>query len=173
MTDYELLIIEGSDCAGKTSLIKTLSLLLNFKIIKGSSFEHSQCTNLELFEKFKEMTKEKMVVFDRFIYSNEVYAQLYEDFAILTDEQRREIENEIKEKALVIYLEADIETLTSRMNNRGDDYVTTDRLQGIKDKYEDSLANIGDVKVIRIDTSDLTHEDVVELVWSELHNDNT
>lgn len=168
--NYELVILEGSDCVGKTSLIESLSSLLNFKVIKGSSFEHAQCTNSELFEKFKEMTKEKMVVFDRFIYSNEVYAQLYDDFAILTNEQRREIEDEIKDKSLVIYLEADIDTLTSRMNSRGDDYVTVDRLQGIKDKYEESLANINGLEIIRIDTTLLTKEDVVNKVVSTINS---
>lgn len=163
---YEALILEAADCSGKTTLAESLSRALNFKVMKGSSFEDAQCTNEELFEKFKEKMKEKMVVFDRFIYSNEVYAQLYDDFAILTDEQRREIESEIKDKALIIYLEADIDTLTSRMNSRGDDYVTVDRLHSIKTKYEESLKNIDGVKVIRIDTSSITKEDVHNLVMS-------
>lgn len=158
---YDYLVLEGSDCTGKSSLIESLSSKLGFKVIRGSSFEHSQCTNDELFQKFKDMTKEKMVVFDRFIYSNEVYAQLYDDFAILSDEQRRMIESEISNRAIVIYLEADIDTLTNRMNNRGDDYVTADRLVSIKEKYEESLNKCG-LDFIRIDTSNLNKEQVLE-----------
>jgi len=113
------------------------------------------------------MTKERMVVFDRFIYSNEVYAQLYDDFAILTDEQRREIENDISSRALLVYLEADIDVLTSRMNSRGDDYVTVDRLQIIKDKYEESLNKIT-LDHIRINTSSLTKQQILNKVLSEV-----
>lgn len=166
--DYDIIVIEGSDCTGKTTLIEQLSSQLNFKIIKGSSFEHSQCTNAELFEKFKDMTKERMVVFDRFIYSNEVYAQLYDDFAILNDEQRREIELVVSDRAVVIYLEADIQTLTNRIDVRGDDYVTVDKFQSIKDKYEESLSKIQHVKFIRIDTSNLSKEEVLNKVLSEV-----
>lgn len=165
--NYDLILVEGVDCAGKTSLINLLSNALSFHVVKGSSFEHSQCDNTELFSKFKEMTKERMVVFDRFIYSNEVYAQLYDDFAILTDEQRREIENDISSRALLVYLEADIDVLTSRMNSRGDDYVTVDRLQIIKDKYEESLNKIT-LDHIRINTSSLTKQQILNKVLSEV-----
>ena len=161
--NYDILILEGADCAGKTSLINLLSSTLDFQVIKGSSFEHSQCNNTELFSKFKEMTKERMVVFDRFIYSNEVYAQLYDDFAILSDGQRREIETDISSRALLIYLEADIDILTSRMDKRGDDYVTVDRLQSIKDKYEESLSK-NTLDYVRIDTSRLTKKEILNKV---------
>lgn len=165
--NYDVILVEGSDCSGKTSLIELLSKELGFKVVRGSSFELSQCTNEELYEKFKEMTKEENVIFDRFIYSNEVYAQLFDDFAILTNEQRFEIEDSINSRAMLVYLEADMNTLTTRMDKRGDDYVTVDRLQGIKDKYEESLSK-STLDYIRIDTSNITPEQVLDMVMREV-----
>lgn len=155
-------IVVGTDCSGKTSLVGMLSDITEFKIVKGSSFSHSQCTQDELFEKFLEFTKMDNVVFDRFTFCNEVYAPMYDDFAMLSDEQRRFIERELKGEAIVIYLYADDEVLEQRFNYRGDDYVTLDKLKYAKGKYEESLNKIKDLEVVKFDTGKMTTKEIVE-----------
>lgn len=165
--DIEIIIVEGSDCAGKTSLIESLSEHYGFDIVKGSSFEHSQCTQSELLNKFLDMTNKKRIILDRFIYSNEVYASLYDDYAILSDEERRYIETIIKDKSVLIYLKADTPTLVNRMNVRGDEYVTVDKLQSIKDKYEESMNKVADsfnMYLIEVDTTNLSKEETTTTV---------
>lgn len=162
-----ILIVEGSDCSGKTTLINQLSKLLNFQVTKGSSFELSQCTNEQLFEKFSEMTKLNETIFDRFIYSNLCYAPLYKDFAIITDEQRQEIESKIQDRAIVIYLEAELETLTQRLQLRGDDYVTVDRLSSIKEKYEEVMSETG-LTTLRFNTTYQSTDEIVTAILYEL-----
>jgi len=157
-------IVVGTDCSGKTSLVDMLADITEFKIIKGSSFQHSQCTQDELFEKFIEFTKMDKVVFDRFHICNEVYAPMYDDFAILTDEQRRVIERLMKDKATVIYLYADDEVLEQRFNSRGDDYVTLDKLKYAKRKYEEALHNVEHLEVVKFDTGKMTIKEIVEQI---------
>ncbi len=157
-------IVVGTDCSGKTSLVDMLSDITEFKVVKGSSFSHSQCTQDELFEKFLEFTKMDNVVFDRFTYCNEVYAEMYDDFAMLSDEQRRFIEQEMKNKATIIYLYADDEVLENRFNSRGDDYVSLDKLKYAKGKYEKALHKVEHLEVVKFDTGKMTTKEIVEQI---------
>lgn len=155
-------IVVGTDCSGKTSLVEMLSDITEFKVVKGSSFQHSNCTQDELFNKFLEFTKMDNVIFDRYTYCNEVYAPMYDDFAMLSDEQRRFIEREMKDKATIIYLYADDEVLEQRFNNRGDDYVPLDKIKYAKGKYEESLSKVKDLEVVKFDTGKMTTKQIVE-----------
>ncbi|MGE7840615.1 hypothetical protein ACQKNX_07480 [Lysinibacillus sp. NPDC093712] len=155
-------IVVGTDCSGKTSLINMLADITEFKVMKGSSFSHSQCTQNELFEKFLEFTKMENVIFDRFTYCNEVYAPMYDDFAMLSDGQRRLIEKEMKNNATIIYLYADDEVLEQRFNCRGDDYVSLEKLKYAKYKYEEALHKVEHLEVVKFDTGKLTTMEIVE-----------
>lgn len=139
-----------------------LSDITEFKVMKGSSFSHSQCTQDELFEKFLEFTMMDNIIFDRFTFCNEVYAEMYDDFTMLSDEQRRFIEQELKGEAIIIYLYADDEVLEHRFNTRGDDYVTLDKLKYAKGKYEESLSKVKDLEVVIFDTGKMTTKEIVE-----------
>lgn len=157
-------IVVGTDCSGKTSLVDMLSDITEFKVVKGSSFQDSQCTQNELFDKFLEFTKLDNVIFDRFTFCNEVYAEMYDDFAMLSDKQRRFIEQEMKDKATIIYLYADDEVLEQRFNIRGDDYVPLDKIKYAKGKYEESLSKVKDLEVIKFDTGKMTTKEIVEQI---------
>lgn len=155
-------IVVGTDCSGKTSLVEMLSDITEFKIVKGSSFEHSKTTQEVLFNKFLEFAKMDSVIFDRFTYCNEVYAPMYDDFAMLSDDQRRYIESEMKDKAIVIYLYADDEVLEQRYNSRGDDYVSLEKLKYAKSKYEEAIHKIEHLEVVKFNTGKMTTKQIVE-----------
>lgn len=157
-------IVVGTDCSGKTSLVDMLSDITEFKVIKGSSFEQSQCSQDELFKKFLEFTKMDNVIFDRFTFCNEVYSQMYDDFAMLSDEQRRFIEQEMKDRATIVYLYADDEVLENRFNSRGDDYVSLDKLKYAKGKYEEALHKVEHLEVVKFDTGKMTTKEIVEQI---------
>ncbi|UUV27466.1 deoxynucleoside kinase [Lysinibacillus capsici] len=141
-----------------------LSDITEFKVVKGSSFQHSQCSQDELFEKFLEFTKMDSVIFDRFHICNEIYAPMYDDFAMLSDEQRRFIEQEMKGNAIVIYLYADDEVLENRFNSRGDDYVSLEKLKYAKGKYEEALHKVEHLEVVKFDTGKMTTKEIVEQI---------
>jgi thymidylate kinase len=162
-----MIILEGNECCFKTTIAEKLSKKLNIPVIKGSSFEHSQCTNEELFNKFKEYAELENVIIDRFIYSNYVYATLYEDFAILTDEQRTQIEEIIKQKAKVYYLFADDHIIQQRIEQRGDDYVNVDMVSKINQTYTQSFFNTI-LHINAFDTEEWNSDEIVEEIIKDI-----
>lgn len=164
-----LIILEGNECCFKTTVAEKLSKQLNIPIIKGSSFEFSQCTNEELFKRFKELAELDNVIIDRFIYSNQVYATLYDDFAILTDEQRHYIEDMIRHKSRVYYLFADNEVIEERITQRGDDYVDVSMVKKINEFYSEIMLDAM-VRVISYDTNDWNSDEIVEELVGDFKN---
>lgn len=156
-----MLILEGTDGCFKTTVAGLVSKKLGIEVVKGSTFEHSQCTNEELFEKFKELAKFENVVLDRFIYSNQVYATLYKDFAILTEEQRKDIESAIHGKAKLFYLHADDKVVQDRITTRGDEYVDVSMVPRIRKEYTQAIAEAG-IPVISYDTNEWSSEEIAE-----------
>ena len=165
-----LIILEGMDCTGKSTLAKKLSEKLDFPIVKGSSFEQAKCSNADLFKSFMELTKLKNTILDRFIYSNEVYASIYEDYSILSDEQRRFVEREIAGSALLVYLHANNTTLIARIEKRGDDYVTIDKFNEIRSSYLSALAKSKYIEGMSFNTAEMSTDDIVNEIVSRLNN---
>jgi len=164
MTNVNVIAIEGCDATGKTTLAKQLSDKLNMLIVKGSSFENAECDNTQLFKHFNKVANASNVIIDRTIYSNRVYATLYDDYAILTDEQRMQIEDKFKNKTLVLYLTADVDTIIDRINVRGDDYVTPDKIQSIVSNYNSVMSDAmnNDVIVLTYNTTEWTTNGIVD-----------
>ncbi|MGG3890224.1 deoxynucleoside kinase [Metabacillus fastidiosus] len=167
------IIIEGTDANFKSTVAEKLSKELNVPILKGSSFELSQCNNEELFGHFKEFSQVDNVIFDRFIYSNRVYATLYKDYAILTDKQRKEIEDLIKHKALLVYLHADTEVIKTRITERGDEYVDVSMVDKINKLYTPTILE-SKLKAVSYDTNEWDSssiaEDIIKYLYDEQDN---
>lgn len=162
-----MIILEGNEANFKTTIANKLHAKLNLPIVKGSTFEFAANGNEELFNRMNDLAKLDNVILDRFIYSNLVYADLYDDFSILNTDQVKNIESQIKDKALLIYLYAPTDTLIKRVEERGDEYVATDRLEGINLKYTEVMANVpidGRAFNTSLGTSDEIVDKIVELV---------
>ena len=159
-----LLIACGCDTTGKTTLVNALAERLDYDVVKGSSFEITGGKNQEeLFEAFMELTALENTILDRYIYSNEVYSPLYNDYSCLNDEQRRFIEREVQGATLIIYLSAPVEVIKERFRTRGEDYVDEDKIETILHNYEESL-NKSNLTILRYDTSQSTTEEIVESI---------
>jgi thymidylate kinase len=158
-----IIILEGNECCFKTTVAEKLSKQLNIPVVKGSSFEYSKCTNEELFSRFKELAALDNVIIDRFIYSNRVYATLYEDYAILTKEQRMEIEDIIQHKSTVYYLFADDEIIKERISERGDDYVDISMVKKINNTYSGTMKD-ATIKIVSYDTEEWSSDEIVKEV---------
>lgn len=166
-----LIILEGNECCYKSTIANKLSEKLNIPVIKGSSFELSQCTNEELFARFKEFAQMDNVIFDRFLYSNLCYAALYDDFAILNEQQVKEIEDMIRHKATLYYLFADDEVIEKRIKQRGDDYVDVNMVSKINKKYLNVIRETK-IKTVFYDTNEWSSDDIAEeIVQDFMHNE--
>lgn len=158
-----IIILEGNEANFKTTIAEKLRNKLNIPIVKGSSFELSQCTNEELFKHFKDFAEMDKVIFDRFIYSNRVYATLYKDYAILNKQQREDIEELIKDKAIIVYLHTDEETTKQRIRQRGDEYVNEDMVGKIYDVYHNVMMEANEtLDVYTYNTKYWSSDDVVD-----------
>lgn len=156
-----LILIDGVDCTYKSTITQKVSEKLNIPWIKGSSFQLSNCSNEELFSHFKEQTELDNMIIERTIYSNQTYATIYEDYAILTDEQRHYIEDKLKNKAIVYYLFANDEVIKDRIRKRGDDYVDVTMVSRINKLFAKNIAK-SPLKVIYYDTAEWTSSQIAE-----------
>lgn len=173
MHEYENFIVVGADCTGKTTLINLLSDAKSLEVIKGSSFEQSKLPHDQLLKNFEELAGKRDIIFDRFIYCNYVYATLYEDYAILTEDERRHIESLLSPNTCIIYLHAPTEVLKERLALRGDEYVDGSNFDEIKSLYSDVLTEIGmNIPVFTFDTSILTAEQIVSFFENEEDEDD-
>lgn len=160
-----IIMIEGCDGCYKTTVAELLKEKLGFPIVKGSSFELAQCSNAELFDHFKQLSKSENIIMDRSMYSNLVYASLYKDYAIITPKQQEELEELYKPKSLLLYLHADKEVIKKRLNSRGDDYVSNDMVDKIVDRYNEVLVNPTSqdkIKFLSYDTNIITSDEIAE-----------
>lgn len=163
-----MIIVEGTDGTGKTTLCKLLSEKLDYRIIKGSSFENAKLPQDQLFGWFTFVATKQNVIVDRFFPSNLTYAPLYKDYSMIDKKQTKFLESMIRDKAIIIYLYADINTLKSRIRERGDDYVKEDRLEEISKKYEEVLIN-SSLDVISVDTSVYSTHEIMDIVMKSLN----
>lgn len=158
-------IVVGIDASGKTTLINELSKRTGLPVVKGSSFEITEGkTNDELFKTFIELAKEDNVIYDRFAYCNYVYANTFPDYASLELVQIRMLEYLMNDDdTVLIYLEADIETILERFKSRGEDYVKPEQVEGIIKLYEHVLENTL-LNVNAFNTSEMTTDEIVDTI---------
>lgn len=155
--------LEGNECCFKSTVAEKLHKATGFEIIKGSSFELSQKPNDELYFYFDSILNLDDIIVDRFIYSNLVYAYLYEDYSILSDKQVKQLQNKMnKKKVCTIFLTASDEVIKGRLRIRGDDYVNEDMISSINNKYIEVIKkarkNIGS---ITFNTEMFTSDEIV------------
>ena len=167
------ILIEGSDATFKTTVADKLSKRLNRKVIKGSSFEMSECSNKELFEKFQEIHSHKNVIIDRSVFSNYVYATIYGK-TVLTDAQRSVIENQFRTNTMTIYLHASAKDIQNRIEIRGDDDIKGDMIPSILFLYGIILdeAQANEVPIMKFNTSNLSSDTVVNTIVNFLHKNS-
>jgi thymidylate kinase len=162
-----LLIVEGLDAVGKSTVAQKLAYKFEYPIIHGSSFELAEKDNDGLFKHFNDLSLANRGVFDRYIWSNLTYAQLFRDYSIITSDQQLEIESKIRNKSKVFYLYAEIEEIKSRLKKRGDEYIDETQIEAIAEKYEEVLAT-STLDIVRIDTTGKTSNQVFEEILDEI-----
>lgn len=152
-------IVEGHDLAGKSTLIKdmvrvyesknkALGTNLRLKVIKGSSFELAEMTDEEqlayLRREIEEASKDEEVeeiIFDRYIFSNFIYAPLYGKRQV-SEKVRTEMVELLKEYnedcvVQIILLSQPQDEIQRRLDERGDEHIKTlKELEIIKSLYE-------------------------------------
>ena len=143
------ILICGPDGSGKSTLADALSHELALPIFKGSVNDKNKQRNLE-----KLLFERDNFICDRcYALEDEVYSNL--KIGSKTINLTSDITNRIKENCIIIYLDANNNTLYERLLARGDKYISTDRsfLANLKyeymkffDKYEFNPIIFNDMK---------------------------
>lgn len=160
------IIIEGVDGSYKSTVAQKLHNRLGYPIVKGSSFEFAKGSSEDLFN-FKKsiLTKDDQII-DRSLFSNLVYATIYPEYTRLNGIQQKKLEAVIRENSVVVYLTASPDTIISRLEQRGDEYVSTDKVASIITEYSRVMSQAveDDVKIYTFDTGVLSSDSVVEQI---------
>ena len=156
------ILICGPDGSGKSTLADALSHELALPIFKGSVYDKNKQRNLEtlLFE------RDNFICDRCYALEDEVYSNLR--IGTKTINLTSDITHRIKESCIIIYLDADNETLYERLLARGDEYVKIDRsfLENLKYEYMKFFDKYKFTPLVfsNMDTKDIVKEVVNMLV---------
>lgn len=133
-----IIIIEGPDGAGKSTLAKKLSKQTGYPI-KRFSYPRTSEEQLKMHDTYREIiTTENNFIMDRCWYSEMVYGPIKRDQSWITVEQMYTYEKILATQgAMIIHCTDSTYTLWGRATERGEEYVTTyEQLNNIKNGYE-------------------------------------
>ena len=142
-----LVILEGCDRTGKTTLANQLVERHSFKYIhcgqpKGDLYE-------EYMQILQDIEKEGVdTVIDRFVYGEFVYGPLYRGEAALDEQQLRNIElKALSLNAMLIYCVDEAENIIKRFKTAGEDFAREELVPLMLNLYEDVI----DAAIIPVD----------------------
>lgn len=135
-----ILILEGCDCAGKSTLAEELARITGYEIVKGSSFEISQLGTDGMFEHMMGLLDRDNIIIDRFYMSNYVYGNKY-SYPTMSDEQFSELAVKADFRALNVYVTASPHEIKRRMLSRGDEMIKIDEIDDILARYDEAFKN--------------------------------
>ena len=137
-----LIVLEGCDCTGKSTLAKKLATLLDAEIIHCST--HT-ANNLPFFEDIIEASQTRNIVADRWMYGQFVY-QDKDDRPLEKASFSRNVVGEaalsylettmLKAGAKVILVTADAEDVKARLNARGETLINGKTVEEVQAGFE-------------------------------------
>lgn len=163
-----IIILEGCDAVGKSSIAEDLARITGFETVKGSSFEISQLGEQGMFEYMMDLLDRENIIIDRFFWSNYVYGNLY-DYPTMSDYQFTRLANKAERNALTVYITANHEVIKDRMRKRGDDMIKADEVNSILRKYEEVISDASTFQkmMLRFDNTIVSNKHIA-LVISEV-----
>lgn len=134
-----LVILEGENKTGKTTLAKYIKDEHGFKYIKvsqpGPDGPYKEYTNI-----LKKIKAGSNVVIDRFHLGEEVYGPLYRGSSGLTSEQFQDIENTLnKMNAILIYCYDSEDNIAKRFKEENEEFADVKKITKTLDLYKNVL----------------------------------
>lgn len=133
-----VIIIEGADGSGKTTLANQLSEQTGYKIIHRTRPKTEEDKALMMVEYLQIIESGENVIFDRCWYSEMVYGPVMRDVSVISYAQMYDLERQLTEVgAMIIYCTDAKQVLWARCQERGEDYIV-DRttFDNICDRYD-------------------------------------
>lgn len=120
-----IIIIEGPDGSGKTTLANKLSEQTGYHVIHMVQPKDDADKQRMMVEYMNVLKSGKNAIFDRCWYSEMVYGPIMRDTSIISYPQMYELERLLTKKgAMIVYCTDSPEVLWQRATSRGEDYIT-------------------------------------------------
>lgn len=131
-------IIVGPDGAGKTTLANELSEKFGMPIVKRDKPKNEEEKKRQYEQYEALLAHSNNVIFDRFIYCEQVYGPIMRDENNVSQEAVDKLEDMLVMKgAMIIHCTDNVHELWRRCTERGEDYVTSmEQLAEIKLGYD-------------------------------------
>jgi thymidylate kinase len=128
-----MFIIEGPDCAGKSTLCSLLSLVLKLDVI------HLDSKSDNSYEAYKKRINDMIktpVIYDRFFFSEAVYSQILHRERAFSDSEYTLLQRKLlNSNVQTIHCTSSDHTLLKRAEERGETFVTPQQLLSISTAF--------------------------------------
>lgn len=138
-----LIILEGVDCSGKSTLAQKIMTRLSLQpnttvelLHRGPPKSHPVQEYMIPLSEYKPNTSHHIIC-DRWHWGEAVYPEILDRKSEMTSDLFRTIEQFLAERgAIVILLDPPQADLTARMNTRGDELINVQHMIGIRQRYQ-------------------------------------
>ena len=137
-----IIIIEGPDGSGKTTLAEQLSRETGYPIVHRSQPKTDEEKKLMMGQYLQDLKAGRNVIWDRCWYSEMCYGPVMRDKSYITYPQMYELEEQLaKAGAMIIYCTGPRAELWKRCQKRGEDYITSrDDFVAICEKFDEVMS---------------------------------
>lgn len=152
-----IIIIEGIDGAGKTTLAEQISKQTGYTIVHRSK-PNDEAEKLRMMGEYLQLVRSsRNIILDRCWYSEMAYGPVMRDKSYISFPQMYELEKQLaKHGAIIIYCTGPKAALWMRCTKRGEAYIIDrDRFNEIYDKYEELFSSPHYVPVVRYEYKDV------------------
>lgn len=132
-----IIIIEGPDGAGKTTLAKYLNEGFNIPVLHRTKPKDEEEKKTMMRGYLDDIQEQRSIVWDRCWYSEMVYGPIMRDKSWISVKEMWDLERSMG-KALIIYCTGNVNTLWQRCKERGEDYIMSkEQLAKIKNGFDE------------------------------------
>ncbi len=140
MIDTKLIIVEGCDKTGKTTLVKEIQKRFGGEVIKKGNPDGD--AYIDYIATIARLTTDKFYIFDRFYLSELVYGPLMRGMNWLDKSKFENIEGYIsKMQPVVIHAYNTEEFIHQKMKEDGEDYIEDDDVKHVLRLFEAVIPN--------------------------------
>lgn len=138
-----VIILEGCDKCGKSTLAKVLSEKTGYPIVHfGAPKDRKECD--EMFDMYRDyLGTHDDVILDRSWYSDLVYGPIFRGRPSMNNAQVAMLERIVSRKGCVLYHCYDsAENIMKRVGEQGDEYTTAETVQNILDCFSMVMSSV-------------------------------
>lgn len=152
-----IIIIEGPDGSGKTTLAEKLHKQTKYPIVHMGQPKTDEEKKLMLGEYLQTVRNGKNMIFDRCWYSEMVYGPIMRGSSAISYPDMYMLEEQLaKAGAIIIYATGPKATLWQRCQKRGEDYVTArSDFNAICENFDKIMSIPHHIPVVRYEYKDL------------------